>query len=201
MSSTALQSQQTRIGIAMGPVPKVDTAFPGAGCLLCLAAASVANSSLTAHTQKLPKDDVVRIKDDLAEVLRKKGYTPTMIPGDFIADKLPKAGGGPNKPDYDFSSLKDKYQIDKLVVIQITQLGISRNYSAYVPNGAPQGVVAGVGYMVNLADNSYEWYVPLNRIRSAAGKWDEAPDYPGLTNAYFQAVEEARDVLLQPFSN
>jgi hypothetical protein len=30
--------------------------------------------------------------------------------------------GGPNKPEYDFSSLRGKYQIDELVYVQITQL-------------------------------------------------------------------------------
>jgi hypothetical protein len=200
MNGAALQGHGTRIGVAM-KVPKVDTSFPGASCLLCLAAASVANSSLTTYTQKLPSDDLVRVKSDLADLLRKKGYTPTMLPDDFAVDKLPKGQGGPNKPVYDFSSLRGQYQIDKVVVVQISQLGISRNYSAYIPTGEPTGMVSGVGYMVNLADNTYEWYQPVAQSRTAGGPWDEAPNFPGLTNAYFQAVEGARDTLLKPFAD
>lgn len=200
MNSAALHGQGTRVGVAM-KMPKVDTSFPGASCLLCIAAASAMNSSLTTHTQKLPSDDVAHIKSDLADLLRKKGYTPTMLPDDFAVDKLPKSEAGPNKPTYDYSSLRATYQIDKLVVVQINELGISRNYSAYIPTGEPQSVVRGVGYMVNLADNTYEWYQPIAQARTAGGPWDEAPNYPGLTNAYFQAVEGTRDTILKPFAD
>ena len=200
MNSTALHAQGTRVGVAL-EVPKVDTVFPGAGCLLCLAAASVANQSLTTYTQKLPTDDIAHIKSDLGEQLRKRGYTPVLLPDDFKIDSLPKGAGGPNKPKYDFSSLRGKYQIDELVYVQITQLGISRNYASYVPTGAPQATVLGQAYMVKLADNSFDWYATIRQERGAAGQWDEAPNYPGLTNAYFQAVEGARDDVLKPFND
>lgn len=190
----------TRIGIAMTVPPKVDTVFPGANCLLCYAAASVANSSLTTHVQTLSTADVVRIKSDVAAALRTKGYSPVMIEDIKVAD-LPKTSAGPNKAQRDFSSLGAKYQIDKLVMIEITQLGISRNYAAYIPNGDPQAVITGTGYLVNLANNTYEWYLPLQQAKGASGQWDEAPSYPGLTNAYFQAVEGAHDALLQPFND
>jgi hypothetical protein len=201
MQTTTLSKPGTRIGVAMGPLPKVDTEFPGAACLLCYAAASAANSSLTSHTQKLPAEDIARIKTDLADALRKKGFTPTLLPDNFTLKDLPKLDGKQPKAEYDFASLAGKYQIDKLIVVQITQLGISRNYSSYFPTGAPQGVVNGIGYMVNLADNTYEWYRPIGETRSATGQWDEAPNFPGLTNAYFQAVEGARDAVLKPFAN
>jgi hypothetical protein len=200
MNSAALHVQGTRVGVAM-EVAKVDTVFPGAGCLLCLAAASVANQSLTAYTQKLPTDDIAHIKSDLSEQLRKRGYTPVLLPDDFKVDSLPKGADGPNKPKYDFSSLRGKYQIDELVYVQISQLGISRNYASYVPTGAPQATVLGHAYMVNLADNSFDWYATIKQERSATGAWDEAPNYPGLTNAYFQAVEGARDDVLKPFND
>lgn len=201
MSGTVLHNHATRIGVAMAPLPKVDTWFPGADCLLCMAAASAMNSSLTKHTQTLPTDDVARIKSDVAEALRKKGYTPVMLPDGLRVPDLPKGAEGPNKPKYDFSSLAAKYQIDKLVVIEIGSLGVKRNYSAYIPNGAPQAALTGTGYLVNLSNNTYEWYLPLTQLKSASGAWDEPPNYPGLTNAYFQVVEGTRDALLQPFAN
>jgi hypothetical protein len=201
LSSTALPSQGARIGVAMYELPKADTVFPGASCLLCLAAASAANSTLTAHTQTLPTDDVARLKGDVADALRKKGQQVTVIDETLKLDGLPKTDGGTNKSPRDYSSLRTKYQIDKLLVIQITQLGIARNYAAYVPTGEPQGVVNGVGYLVNLADNNLEWYMPIKQAKGADGKWDEPPKYPGLSNAYFQAIEGTRDALVQPFAN
>ncbi len=199
LGAQTLQSP-TRVGIAMATLPKVDTEFPGAGCLLCYAAASATHSSLTKHVQTLPTDDVARIKADMADALRKKGYNPVVVDDIKVAD-LPKAKEGPNKAQRDFSAIGAKYAIDKLVVIEISQLGVARNYTAYIPSGDPQAVVAGVGYVVNVRDNTYEWYLPVRQAKSATGAWDEAPSYPGLTNAYFQAIEGAHDALLQPFSN
>jgi hypothetical protein len=201
MSGTVLQNNSARIGVAMAPLPKVDTWFPGASCLLCLAAASATNSSLTTYTQTLPVDDVAHIKTDVADALRKKGYNAVVLPDDLKVRDLPKGSEGPNKPKYDFSSLASKYQIDKLVVIEIGSLGVRRNYASYIPNGDPQAALAGMGYLVNLSNNTYEWYLPLDQVKGAAGSWDEPPKYPGLTNAYFQVVEGTRDAVLKPFAN
>jgi len=200
MQPAVLEKPETRVGVALAVLPKVDTYFPGASCLVCYAAASAANMTLTTHTQKLPTGDIAQIKDDVAALLRRKGYRPVLLPATFDVKKLPSGDGAPNKPPYDFSALGRQYGIDKLIVIQFTQIGIARNYSDYFPTGIPQGTVYGTGYMVDLADNTYDWYQPIKEVRNAAGVWDEPPDYPGLTNAYFQAVEGARDAVLKPFS-
>jgi hypothetical protein len=54
--------------------------------------------------------------------------------------------------------------------------------------------------MVNLKTNAYEWFDTVQVSRSADGKWDEAPAFPGLTNAYFQAIEQAKDRFKAPFA-
>jgi len=202
MGANTFAEQGQRVGVAMSKMPKVDTSFPGAGCLLCAAAASVANSSLTSHTQTLPADDLARLKSDIAEALKLKGQVPVVIEEAIIVGDLPKSSStAPNAARRDYSSLKAKYKLDKLVVVELSEVGITRPYSAYVPTGEPKGVVSGVSYLVNLKDNSYEWYLPVLQQKGAQGAWDEAPKFPGLSNAYFQVVEEARDSILKPLAN
>jgi hypothetical protein len=202
MGANTFAEPGLRVGVAMGKMPKVDTSFPGAGCLLCMAAASVANSSLTSHAQTLPSDDLARLKADIAEALKLKGQVPVVIEEAIVVGDLPNASSTvPNAARKDYSSLKSKYQLDKLVVVELTEIGITRPYSAYVPTGEPKSVVNGVSYIVNLKDNSYEWYLPIAQQKGAQGAWDEAPKYPGLSNAYFQVVEQARDSILQPLAN
>jgi hypothetical protein len=201
LTGATLSAPAGRIGIAMSAMPKVDTSFPGAGCLLCLAAASVANSTLTNYTKTLPSEDLLRVKGELAELLRKKGHDTVVIDEAIIVADLPNAPtSGPNLARKDFTALRSKYKLDKLVVIDITEIGISRAYAAYIPTSDPQGVVNGSGYLVNLKDNTFEWFLPLKQARSANGKWDEAPTFPSLSNAYFQALEGAHDALIQPFN-
>lgn len=202
MGANTFAEKGLRVGVAMSKMPKVDTSFPGAGCLLCVAAASVANSSLTAHTQTLPADDLARLKTDIAEALKLKGQEPVVIEEAIVVGDLPKVSSTvPNAANRDYSSLKSKYKLDKLLVVELTEVGISRPYSAYVPTGEPKGVVRGVSYIVNLKDNSYEWYMHVMQQKGPQGPWDEAPKFPGLSNAYFQAVEEARESILKPLAN
>jgi len=191
-----------KIGVAMTELPKVDTHFPGAGCLLCAAAAAVANSSLTDHTHTLSAEDLAGLKSEVAARLRAEGATVTLIDEPLNLDQLSSSSGGaPNLAKKDFTPLRDRYQIDKLLVINITTVGIVRPYSAYIPTSDPKATVQGTGYLVNLASNTYEWYQPVNVSKSADGQWDEAPNFPGLTNAYFQALESGKDQFLQPFAN
>ncbi|OOG37512.1 hypothetical protein B0E51_16845 [Rhodanobacter sp. C05] len=185
----------------MTTLPKVDTHLPGASCLLCIAAASMANSKLTTYSHSLPEEGLPKLKSDLVELLRKRGVDAIVINEDINVAKLPDAKvKGDDVAKKDFSSFRNKYNIEHLIVIDINEVGFERPYSAYVPSGEPKGVVAGLGYEVSLSNNTYEWYLPLNIQISADGQWDEPPNYPGLTNAYFQALETSKDNLLKPFS-
>ncbi len=189
----------TRVGVAMSELPKVDTSFPGAEWPLCRAAAAVANSALTAHIRTLPADDLARLKDEIADALKLKGMVPVVIDESIVLDKLPKASSTAASRDY--SALKSRYRLDKLLVVELTEVGVTRAYSSYIPTGEPKGVVRGASYIINLKDNSYEWYLPVSQQKSVQGNWDEAPTFPGLSNAYYQAVEEARDAILRPLVN
>lgn len=58
-------------------------------------------------------------------------------------------------------------------------------------------MVKGLAYLVNLKTNDYEWYQPIDVAKGAAN-WDQPPGYPDLTNAYYQAIELAKDSVLTP---
>jgi hypothetical protein len=202
-SASGLSAPQgNRIGVAMTALPKVDTHLPGADCLLCLAAASLANSSLTAHARTLPYEDLPKLKDEVAQLLRKKGAQQvSVIAEDVNVEDLPSAKAqGPDVAVKDFSSFQKKYDVDKLLVIDVRTLGFQRYYKAYIPSGDPRALLQGAGYLVNLSNNTYEWYSTVYVSRGAEGKWDEPPKFPGLTNAYFQVIELAKERFTQPFT-
>jgi hypothetical protein len=201
LGQETLSPKSGRIGVVMTALPKVDTRFPGADCLLCMAAANATNSTLTSHTQTLSHEDLPKLKDEMATLIRKKGVDVMVIGEELKLDALPEVPTkGPNIATKDHSALRAKYNVDKLLVIDISTLGIMRPYSAYVPTGAPRGILEGRGYIVNLSNNSYEWYQRVQVYRAADGQWDEPPKFPGLTNAYFQVLELGKDDFLKPFS-
>lgn len=201
LTHESINSQSGRIGVAMTALPKIDTHLPGADCLLCMAAASIANSSLTTYTKTLSYEDLPKLKIEIANMLRKKGVDVTVIEEDLnVKDLKDFSSKEPNFARKDFSPLSKKYNIDKLLVIDITAIGFIRTYSAYVPTSDPKGQLQGAGYIVNLKNNAYDWYLPVSVVKSADQNWDEPPKFPGLTNAYFQSLEIGKDSFLKPFA-
>lgn len=202
LSPDTLSAKSGRVGVAMTVLPKVNTYLPGASCLLCIATAEAANSALTTHAQTLPYEDLPKIKNELADTLRKKGVDAVVISEPIDLEKLGSSDkDGPNMARKDFTPFRTKYSIDKLLLIDITSLGFLRTYSAYFPTSDPKAYQQGAGSMVNLKTNVYEWYMPVSINKSADKNWDEPPKFPGLSNAYFQVLELSKDAYLKPFKN
>ncbi len=185
----------------MTALPQVDTYFPGADCLLCIAAASVANSSLTTHTKSLGYEDLSGLTALLAELIRKRGGEPVVIAEDIKLDAYAdrKVGEGVNESRKDFSTLQAKHRIDKLLLVDIRAIGFRRNYAAYFPTSDPKAILTGSGSLIDLKTQGLDWHAPLAIARASDGAWDEPPKYPGLSNAYFQMLELGKDEVLKPF--
>ena len=201
MSQAALSTPGTRVGVAMTALPKVDTFFPGADCLLCLAAASVANSTLTSYTQALGYEDLPKLKEMAAELLRKRGLEVTVIAENIrleaFADKA--VVEGVNQARKDFSPLRKQHGIDKLLLIDLRTIGFQRTYAAYFPTSDPKATLVGSAALIDLKTLALDWYRPVSVLRASDGAWDEPPKFPGLSNAYFQMIELGKDQVLKPF--
>jgi hypothetical protein len=189
-----------KVGVVISEMPKPDTFFPGAGCLICLATASMANSSLTTHVKTLNTDELKPLQAELAKLLTAQGLEVVIIDTPLKMDSLPdRANATPNQARKDFASLRDKHKIDRLLVVDIKAVGFTRSYSAYVPTGAPNAMLQGSAYMVQLSSGNLDWLEPINTLRGTDGAWDESPKFPGLTNAYYQVLEMGMEQIKKPF--
>ena len=200
LNKSAVNGKAGKVGVAMTPLPKPDTRFPGADCLLCMATASLLNSSLTSHTQKLPLEGLPELKGKMAELVRQNGGEAVVIADDLKLDALPDfASKGPNIALKDFSGLKQKYAIDKIMVLEVPVVGVYRNFASYIPTSPPRAELVIKGYLVNLSNNTYEWYQVFSESKGTDVNWDEPPNFPGLTNAYFQMLETGKDRVVGTF--
>jgi hypothetical protein len=195
-------AKANRIGVVMSELPKPDTAFPGASCLLCLGVANLAHGSLNKEVQTFSTAELKPLPADLVALLQKQGFDAVLISEPVKVADIPnfKAGDAPNKARKDFSALKDKHKLDRLLVVDITSLGVWRSYSAYIPTSTPSAIANGTATIVDLGNNNLDWYLPINLSRKAEGNWDEPPKFPGLSNAYYQLLESISDMVKKPFA-
>ena len=201
LSNNFWQAPNKSVGIVMAPLPTIDTYEIGADCLLCLATVAAANSSLTAHVTTLSDDNLPALKNDLAKKLEARGITSKVIDEPFDIKALTDSSStAPNAAKKDYSSFKAKYHVNQLLVVQVNVLGTFRTYASYVPTSDPKGAFNGVAYMVNLDDNTYSWYMPIDIQQSAGTTWDEPPKFPGITNAYYQALATGKDTIIKAFT-
>lgn len=189
---------KTRVGVHL-IVARADTHLVGAGCLLCIAAASAANSSLTKHIRTLSADDLKDIDDKIVAELVEKGMQIKLIERMPSFENLAKFSNDHNYAKKDYRVFKEQFDIDKLIVIDITRVGAYRTYANYFPTSDPQGSVAGSIYMIDLETNRYEMYKPIDNNITTDGEWDEPPTFPGVTNTYYQAIEKTKAQILSYF--
>ena len=200
LDTTTLMSPDIRLGVATSVLPQPSLMLPGADCLLCMAVAASANSTLSKHTKTLSTAEIEALKGEVIETLKARGKAPVVLADPIAVVELPKTkklGEGFSRRD--FSSLAEPLQVDQLLVIDITQAGMTRPYAAYVPRASPQARVSGAVYMVDVKTNAFSWYMPVDYHLSAEGEWDEPPEYPALTNSYYQLLEKLRDEVLAAF--
>ena len=189
-----------QVGIMMTELPAPDVLLPGANCLLCIGVAEANHSRMSKHVDALKPDDFSLVKSDLVSELKEKGVEVVVIDEILVAADLPKnKSEAPNMSNVDFSQYKELYGITHLLVIDISYLGIERQYASYIPRGDPYAAIGGISYLVDLNDNSYKWYLQINFVKAANGEWDEPPTFPALTNAYHQVIEMAREAIVAEF--
>ncbi|HMU65670.1 MAG TPA: hypothetical protein PKE57_00915 [Cellvibrionaceae bacterium] len=187
-----------KIGVYISPTPKITTQFPGANCLLCLGVAAAAHSGLTKQVESFKAESLGKVPDVVNNYLKGKGIEVVKI--NEMIKKLPKvkpSSGSTLAQNY--GPYKTQYGIDRLLVINYQRVGVDRPYSAYVPTAVPHAVITAEFYIVDLATNSYSAYSPISITKEPDGSWDVAPKYPAITNAFYQAEEQASDLLTKPF--
>ena len=158
------------------------------------------NTSLTSHIQTLSVNDLENLDTELAKLLSNHSADVRLIKSTIDIEKLENfETEALNFSDKDHRPLRATLGIDKLAYINIYTAGSTRQYNAYVPIGPPTGSLYGRVYLIDLKTNKYDLYDELSFKINVHGEWDEPPAFPGVTNAFYQAIESARNNVLSSF--
>ncbi|MGO4893644.1 hypothetical protein [Flavobacterium sp. W21_SRS_FM6] len=193
LNSNILAKSDIKIGfVYIAPEENATTHIYGAGCLLCYGVASSLTSKLDTHLEaNISTDELANIKNlVIAQYAEKAPITEVTLP--MPIDKLKKFKGELGYASKDFSVLKQTMGLDVLVVLQLYRHGAYRSFSSYVPNGDPQGYVAGTLFAIDLDTNAYVQYLEIDEKVQPAGEWDEPVAFPSVTTAYYQAIENVK---------
>jgi hypothetical protein len=193
------EQKTQKVGVYLDTLPEVNTFFPGAGCLLCLAAAEIANSDVTDHVKTLSVEDIESIAADVETALKAKGLQPVIISSPINWDNLEEFKTPDELKQYarkDLRPLKQPMGVDKLVVVDINQVGVIRSYSSYVPTSDPMGYLYGEVAIVDLNDNSYKMYQSVNIKTAVVGEWDEPENFPGITTAFYESINTLKQKVM-----
>lgn len=187
------------VGVYLDTLPNVNTFFPGAGCLLCIAAAEVANSGVTEHVKSLSVEDIESIAVDVETALKSRGLKPVIVTSPIDWNTLSKFKAPDELKQYarkDLRPLKQSIGTDKLVLIDINQIGVIRSYSSYIPTSDPMGYLYGEVAIVDLNDNSYKMYQSVNIKTAVIGEWDEPENFPGITTAFYESINTLKQTVM-----
>jgi hypothetical protein len=121
-----------------------------------------------------------------------KGKNIIQVDDQFDGEQFPKfAAPDKNKEyfEYDIRPLKDKYNVDELMVATI-DYGLNQNYSGAFEAGKG-GYSHVVSSIINLNDNSIIYKGETWGNGKLKSKWDTPPDYEYLREAIDAAINQA----------
>jgi hypothetical protein len=194
LTSNKLMTEDLKVGyVYIGPKDEATTHIFGASCLLCYGVASSLTSKLDGHLEStITTEELINIKNLVMSEYSARGSNISEVTLPTTIDKLKKFKGELGFAKKDFRSLKETLDVDVLVVLNIYRYGAYRSFSSYIPNGDPQGHVAGLLYTVDLNTNAYVQYLDLDEKVQPNSEWDEPSTFPSVTTSYYQAIENAK---------
>lgn len=180
--------------VTTNELPAAGMFYPGANCLLCLGTASAANSKLSSQVKTFDYGSLENISEKVAEALSEQGLNtkPAIAPNSYKnLKKFPGFSSQSNFARLDFRPLKEELGADRLVWVTVINAGITRSYASYIPISEPVAFVSLNLKMIDLTTNELIVNYPIYASVPADGAWNEAPAFPGLTTAFYQAISDA----------
>lgn len=187
------------IGVALAPSLVASTYKAGAQGLLDIAINSAVASSLTDHLEKFDARCFQQAQFTMIEKLRARGLNVKAVSTLIDPKKYPeveKASAKARIASHNYTALMHSEGIDRLLLLQLDQIGTSRSYYAFVPTGAPVAIAKASGQMIDLKTGTLLWGSSSLRNQAIATPWDEPPGYPHIDAAIVEAITAAGNAII-----
>ena len=193
MNTAYFADTQSSIVIAVPKLPVPSAMRTGSQGLLDIAVNSAMSDDLSKHLATLELKDFQRSAVKLQQYLTDKGFADVRVVNDVDLSKLPEFnapdGGSQSFAKRDFRTLANEFNTKRLIILAAGPVGTTRAYYGFVPLGAPSVTFWAHADLIDLSNNTLQWHKAFVNTRAVDGDWDQAPDFPNLTNAFYQSLE------------
>jgi len=197
LEDTLWSERDKTIGVAIVELPKPTVQLTGNQGLLDLAINTGLAAGLRSKVETWELAGMETVPQQLVDDLNSRGYKAKVLSPIKLSD-FKESGAKLGYAKHDFTPLRQQ-QVDKLILISLHVAGTQRSYYSVIPTSDPLTQVGGLTQVIDLTDNRLAFFQPFASIRAADGEWDEGPDYPNLTNAFYQVLDESEQSILAPF--
>jgi len=199
------KNKSARVGVVVTKLPVAHSLKMGQQETFDASRNDPAALDLDKYLASLDLTGMNKVADGMVEYLNKRGYLAKRIPGYLDSQTLPRfgktSGGRVVYAQEDYWVKKDKWGVEKVIILSVDVVGIARTYHANNPTGEPNGYAQVSGRIVNLATNQLEWkQAVVQSVPVDDENWDSPPKYASLTRAVTSAYSQARIVLFNHFA-
>lgn len=162
--------------------------------------------ALQKHLKTLDTTRVSTLAEKIVDFLQDKGLKAVTIDESLDVSKLPvyKTKGTPTQAHFavkDFRNLRQRYKVDRLIVLSLRKFGTVRDYNGITPVRDARAISDLNGQMINLKTNQLEWNQDVQHTSQNVQKeCDVPPDFPGLTQALYGTLSQSQQLLFQQFT-
>ncbi len=201
-------NKEQKIGIAFIKYPEAGAHRQGSEGLLDMAINASLASEMSAYLKSIDVEAYEEVAQSFKEKFASKGIEVQIFKGKLDLETLedtPRSSGrslSSTTFKKDLSFMKQKFKIDKVLLLGVDAYGTLRNYYGFIPLGAPKALFKVSGQLVDLESNNKEWFDFQDQEYATApvmGEWNQPPTYPNLTNALIVAMNNAKEYIIRAF--
>ena len=180
------------VGIAMVEYPQVAAhKYGGTGVIDILVNEALA-VPLQQYLNSFDISGFNQVKNNMQEVIETMGMDTVKIDETINIEELPEIDG---TNDTDYSGIREKYDVDYLLLISLKKIGTVRKYMmGIIPQGSPDAICQASGCLINLDTNEIYWEYSMNEKESVIEPdrpWNTPPDYTNLGIALNRAIKNS----------
>lgn len=203
VAETFWAEKDKTVVVVVRKLPQADFITVGQQGLLDIAINEGANSALNDYLHALDLSEFLSIGEEFKILLEEQGMAVSEVKLDYPMPEL-RAFRGKNDGEgiyarYDYRAMRNQLGADRLLLVSVSQAGISRAYYGFFATGEPMTTFVTNGLVVDLHSNRVLWRAHFDPKQNIQTPWDEPPVFPNVTSAFYKTLEQSRTMLRNDF--